>query len=137
MEHFITCNWTEDMSFDSEINGHKISLDADEIVGGRDIGPRPKPLLLLALSGCTGMDVISLLKKMRVKYDNFHIDVKGVLTEDHPKYYHQIHLVYNVSGMNIDKSKVEKAIMLSQDKYCGVNYMLGKSSSITYTINYL
>jgi len=136
MEHNLICNWTKEMSFSSEVNGHRITLDADEKVGGEDAGPRPKPLLLLALSGCTGMDVVSLLKKMKVQYDEFYIDVKGILSEEYPKYYKEIQLIYNISGQKVDKNKVDKAIRLSQEKYCGVNFMLGKSSSIIYRIKY-
>ena len=134
MEHIIKCNWNNGMSFESEVNGHNIIIDAEKDFGGNNLGPRPKPLLLLALSGCTGMDVVSLLKKMKVQYDEFYIDVKGILSEEHPKYYKEIQLIYNISGQKIDKNKVDKAIRLSQEKYCGVNFMLGKSSSISYKV---
>ena len=136
MEHIIKCNWNNGMSFESEVNGHNIIIDAEKDFGGNNLGPRPKPLLLLALSGCTGMDVVSLLKKMKVQYDEFYIDVKGILSEEHPKYYKEIQLIYNISGQKVDKNKVDKAIRLSQEKYCGVNFMLGKSSSIIYRIKY-
>ena len=106
MEHNLICNWTKEMSFSSEVNGHRITLDADEKVGGEDAGPRPKPLLLLALSGCTGMDVVSLLKKMKVQYDEFYIDVKGILSEEHPKYYKEIQLIYNISGQKVVSSSL-------------------------------
>jgi putative redox protein len=125
------------MSFNSNINGHKIILDAEEKFGGKDFGPRPKPLMLLALSGCTGMDVVSLLKKMHVNFDDFYIDVKGVLSDKHPIFYKEVILTYNILGADIDEKKVEKAIKLSQEKYCGVNYMIAQSSIIKYNINYL
>jgi putative redox protein len=86
------------------------------------------------LAGCTGMDVVSLLKKMRVEFDEFKIRVAADLTEEHPKYYSKIHLTYEFKGDNIDKTKVEKAINLSQDKYCGVSFMLKKASEITFDI---
>lgn len=137
MEHQIQLKWTGDMSFETEVNGHKMALDAAEKVGGKNRGPRPKPLLLVALAGCTSMDVISLLNKMRVEYDDFFMDIDGDVSEDHPKYYTHLRLVYNIKGDSIDQKKVEKAIKLSQEKYCGVNFMLGKAADISYQINYL
>ena len=122
------------MSFESEVNGHNIIIDAEKDFGGNNLGPRPKPLLLLALSGCTGMDVVSLLNKMRVNYDSFHVDATGELSDNHPKYYTKIHLIYRIHVKDADKGKVEKAIKLSQERYCGVNFMLGKSSSISYKV---
>ena len=124
------------MSFESEINNHIIIADADPKFGGEDKGPRPKPLLLISLAGCTGMDVISLLKKMRVEIDDLKIEVSGELTEEHPKYYHKIDLVYRIKGKEINKKKVEKAVNLSQEKYCGVTAMLKKVADISYTIEY-
>lgn len=137
MEHHIKCNWTGDMSFETKVNGHSIKLDASEKVGGKDKGPRPKPLLLVALAGCTGMDVISLLNKMRVKYDDFNIEVEGDVSEEHPKYYTHLRLIYKIKGADVDRKKVEKAVKLSQEKYCGVNFMLGQIADISYKILYL
>ncbi|MEN8139100.1 MAG: OsmC family protein [Bacteroidota bacterium] len=128
--------WLEDMSFESEINGHKIILDADEAVGGKDRGPRPKPMILEALAGCTAMDVISLSKKMRVELDEFKVVVKGTVRDEHPKYFTHIHLQWVFTGKNMDHAKLEKACNLSKDRYCGVFYMLQKSSEITTEIIY-
>jgi len=136
MAHEINCNWTHGMAFDAEVSNHSITLDADAQFGGNDEGPRPKPLLLVSLAGCTGMDVVSLLKKMRVEFDDLKINVKGELTEEHPKYYHQIHIKYTIVGRNIDESKVEKAVNLSQDRYCGISAMLKKAAELTYEIEF-
>lgn len=137
MKHELEIQRVSGMSFETELNGHKIVIDADESVGGEDKGPRPKPMLLYSLAGCTGMDVVSLLKKMRVDYDSFKIRVTGELTEEHPKHYHKIHLIYQFKGDNIDRKKVEKAVSKSQDKYCGVSYMLSKAADLSYEIDYL
>lgn len=136
MKKVIEANWTGGMSFESEIDNHKIIADAAAKFGGQDKGPRPKPLLLLSLAGCTGMDVISLLQKMRVEIEDLKIEVSGELTEEHPKYYHKIDLIYRFKGEGIDRNKVEKAVNLSQDKYCGVSAMLKKVAEISYTIEY-
>lgn len=129
-----TLNWKGDMAFDAEVNGHIIPIDADERVGGKDRGPRPKPLTLVSLGGCTGMDVISILGKMRVKPDDFSVDVSGELTEEHPKYFNKIHIVYTFKGKDLPIEKLEKAINLSQDRYCGVTAMLDKVAEITHEI---
>lgn len=132
----IETRWLEGMSFESEVNGHKIILDANEEVGGMDKGPRPKPLILEALAGCTAMDVISLSKKMRVALDGFKVVVDGTLATEHPKYFTHIHLQWVFTGKNMDKAKLEKACNLSKNQYCGVFHMLKQSSEITTEIVY-
>jgi putative redox protein len=83
------------------------------------------------------MDVVSLLEKMRVEIEDFKIVVTGELTDEHPKYYHKIHITYQFKGKDIHRGKVEKAVNLSQDKYCGVSYMLKQAAEITYNIDYV
>jgi putative redox protein len=134
MKEELVARWANGMSFTSTINDHEITIDAHPKVGGEGKGPRPKPLLLFSLAGCTGMDVVSLLKKMRVDYSDLKIKIDAELTEEHPKYYSKIHITYLFSGKDIDKGKVEKAVNLSQDKYCGVSHMLKQASEITWEI---
>ena len=136
MENKIVLEHIGEMAFETVLDGHKLTFDADEKVGGKDRGPKPKPLILVSLAGCTGMDVVSLLKKMRVDYSKFNVTVTGKLTDEHPKYYHKIHVEYHIWGNAIDKAKMEKAVDLSQNRYCGVSYMLSKSSELTYEIIY-
>jgi len=137
MTEEIKCNWKQDMAFGVEINGHEITIDAVEQFGGKDRGPRPKPLLLASLAGCTAMDVVSLLKKMRVDFEDISVNVSGELTDEHPKYYKKIHVTYIIKGDNADTAKVEKAVILSQDRYCGVSAMLRKVSELTHEIQYV
>ncbi len=134
MSDKITCKWTKDMQFQTTINGHNIIMDADESVGGQDAGPRPKPLMLAALSGCTGMDVVSILRKMRIEFDDVLIDVEYEMTDEHPRIYNKIHLIYHVFGNDINVQKVERAVQLSQENYCGVSAMLKKASDLSYEI---
>ena len=117
----VSTKWLEDMSFESEINGHKIILDAKEEFGGQDKGPRPKPLMLAALGGCTSMDVVSILKKMRVEIKSLNVIVEGELSEEHPKRFLKMHVIYEVEGENLPLDKIQKAVSLSEDQYCGVN----------------
>ena len=137
MQAKIDCTWKDGMTFEADVNGFKLILDAEEGVGGRDLGPRPKPLTLVSLAGCTGMDVISILKKMRVEPDYFNVVVEGELTDEHPKYYHKIHTIYEFRGDNLPMEKLEKAVNLSQDRYCGVTAMLIKVAQMTHEIRIL
>ena len=127
---------TGGMSFDTEIDGHMITIDADPDFGGEGKGPKPKPFVLQALTGCTGMDVVSLLNKMRVEFSDFEIKVDGELTDEHPKYYHKIHLTYILKTKAEYHAKVEKAVNLSQERYCGVSFMLSKAAELTHEIEF-
>jgi len=130
----VKINWLENMAFEAEVNGHKMILDAAEPVGGENRGPRPKPLMLVALAGCTGMDVVSILKKMRVEVDGFNVTVEGDLTEEHPKQFSQMRVIYEFEGKDLPMDKLEKAINLSEERYCGVSAMYKKAIGITTEI---
>ena len=134
MKSSIVANWNGNMSFKSVINGHELIVDAVDAVGGEDRGPRPKPLMMLALAGCTGMDVVSILKKMRVDFKDFNVYVESEMTEEHPKVYTSMHIVYEIKGKDIDASKVDKAVTLSQENYCGVSAMYKQVMKITHEI---
>lgn len=127
-------NQVGNMAFEVELSGHKLIIDAADKVGGENLGPRPKQLLLAGLIGCTGMDVVSILRKMKVKYDDFKIEVQAEEAEDHPKVYKKIHLIYKFKGENLPLSNIERAVSLSQEKYCGVSAMLKKAAPVTYDI---
>lgn len=126
--------WTGGMSFEATLGEHKIIIDADESVGGENKGPKPKPLMLVALAGCTGMDVVSMLKKMKVELDGFNVNVEANLTEDHPKYFDEFFIHYTFKGKDLPLAKLEKAVNLSQEKYCGVSEMYSKFAKIDYKI---
>lgn len=134
MDKIANITLDEGMAFDVDVNGHSFKIDAVAEVGGKDKGPRPKPLVLASLGGCTGMDVISMLRKMRSEPEYFNISVAAESTEEHPKYYHKIHITYTFKGDNLDMSKIEKAVNLSQERYCGVTAMLQKAAEITHEI---
>lgn len=130
----ISAKWSDKLAFEALVNGHKITIDAVEAVGGQNRGPQPKPFLQLALAGCTGMDVVSILKKMKVDIVDFTVHVDGDITEQHPKHYSSMHIVYEFTGKNLPMDKLQKAVDLSQNKYCGVSYSLKKSMNITSEI---
>ncbi|NVN96537.1 MAG: OsmC family protein [Bacteroidetes bacterium] len=134
MKHIVNTAWAGKMKFDTEVNGHHIILDAAEDVGGENAGPRPKALMLSALAGCTGMDVVSILKKMKVEPEYFNIKIEADLTEEHPKVYSKVHIIYEFKGKDLEIKKLQKAIELSQEKYCGVSAMYKKAMDVSYEI---
>lgn len=127
-------SWLEGLSFEAKVGNHSFIMDASEEVGGQDKGVRPKPLLLAALGGCTGMDVVSILKKMGMKDYKFAMDIDADSSEDHPVVYTQIVLRYQFWGENLSADKIKRAIELSKDKYCGVSAMLKKAIPIEVKI---
>lgn len=134
MKETVNVTLKEKMSFEVEINEHKIIIDANEKTGGENMGPRPKPLMLAALGGCTAMDVVSILRKMRVNFETVNVKVDGELTEEHPKHFYKIHITYEFTGKEMPLKKLEKAVNLSQDRYCGVSYSYTKAMEITHEI---
>lgn len=134
MSHKVDVIWKEDMAFEADVNNHKLVMDASEEVGGKDRGPRPKPLTLASLGGCSGMDVISILRKMRVVPEYFNIRVEANMTDEHPRYYDKIHLIYIFRGEDLPLDKLEKAVNLSQERYCGVSELLRHGAEISHEI---
>jgi putative redox protein len=121
----------EGMHFDGTIDSFHIALDAEEDVGGTGAGPQPHRLLLLALAGCTAMDVISILRKKRQQVNGLTVAVQGIRAEQHPKIYTQIEVFYRVQGTNVDPHAVERAIELSRTQYCPVMATLSKVGDVT------
>lgn len=117
----------------SASSGHSIIMDADEQSGGQNAGFRPMELLLVGFGGCSGMDVISILRKKRLLVSGLEIFIKGSKTENNPKIYKEIHIEYVVTGKGVDKTAVERAIQLSLDKYCSVGATLAKAGTITHS----
>lgn len=130
----VKVSWLENMAFEADVNDHKIILDAAEEVGGENRGPRPKPFLLTALAGCTGMDVVSILKKMRVDLEGFNVVVEGELTEEHPKQFYKMNVIYEFTGTDLPLEKLQKAVSLSEERYCGVSAMFKKAIELSSEI---
>lgn len=137
MKNEVNVLWNKKMSFTADINGHKIELDADINSGGENKGTRPKPLMLVALAGCTGMDVVSILEKMKVKLNYFNVKVIGEVREEHPKRYTEMSVIYELKGDNLEYEKIEKAVKLSQEKYCGVLAFYKEVIKVNYEIKLL
>lgn len=124
------------MAFDIDINGFHMLIDAGKDVGGNDEGPRPKSLMLAALGGCTGMDMASILRKMKVPFTSLRIVVEGNITAEHPRHFDSMHIIYFLGGKDLPVDKVERAVNLSMNKYCGVTHNYKASMKITHEIIY-
>lgn len=133
-KHNITTTWNGGVAFEADVNGHAVKMDAPTDFGGQNSGPSPKKLMLVALSGCTGMDVVSILKKMRVEIDALQIEVEGDVTEENPKHYQAMHVKYIFKGKNLPLDKLEKAVKMSEDTYCGVRAVYEKAMKVTSEI---
>lgn len=116
--------YLQGMAFEAHIDGHAFKVDADSQFGGEDLGPRPKGLLLTALAGCTGMDVVAILNKMRVEPAHFEVDVQGELANEHPKKFVDIVIEYRFEGQDLPVDKLKKAVSLSEERYCGISATL-------------
>jgi len=128
--------WKGNMAFEGTgDSGHSILLDAGPAVGGQDQGPRPMETVLSALGGCTGMDVISILKKMRQEVETFKMDISAERAEDHPKKFTKVHVHYVLTGSNLDDKKVKKAVDLTQTTYCSVASSLNAEVKASFEIN--
>lgn len=114
-------------------SNHWVIMDGPAEFGGSDAGSRPKELLLAALGGCTGSDVISILAKRRAKLDGFEIHITGTERDEHPKIFTDIHIKYVFFGKGLDPADIEKAIELSTTKYCSVSAMLKGTVNITHS----
>lgn len=118
-------------------SNHWLTLDGPENFGGSNAGIRPKELLLVALAGCTASDVVTILEKKKINLRDFEINITAQQQEEHPQVYTKINLEYVFYGGNIPVEAVERAIELSQTKYCSVTAMLQKAVEITHTYKIL
>jgi putative redox protein len=124
------------MQFNALVNGHTITMDAPERAGGEDSGPIPKPFVLTALSGCTGMDVVALLRKAGKEVKYFNMTVSGDISKQAPIEYTSIHIVYSFQGDEGIKRDALQAVMDSQQKLCGVSSMLKRIMPVTWEVIY-
>jgi putative redox protein len=133
--------WLKDMQFeaqsqdikDNQARDHKLIIDATPEHGGHNLGPTPKDLVLHAMMGCTSMDVIAILNKMRQPFTDFKMSAEAKMTESHPIHFAEVKLTYYFTG-ELDTAKVIKAVTSSMSKYCGVNYMISKACPINLEI---
>lgn len=133
-QHSIKTVWKENNIFETDLNGHKVIVDIPKEAGGNDAGPSPKKLLLVAATGCTGLDVVDIARKMRIDIKGFNMQVEAEMSEEHPKQYTSMKLIYEFEGANLPKDKLERACELSFDKYCSVLAMFKKAIPVSYEV---
>ena len=127
-----TMKWVQGLQFVARgDSGHAVVLDAPPNVGGSDTGSRPGELTLMALGACTGIDVVSILNKMRVGFESLEVEVKGEAAPEHPKVWTEVWVKYKVKG-DVPEDKLKKAIELSRDMYCSVGALFKKAAEVHY-----
>ena len=127
----ITTKWLGNMAFESNNpSGHSFKIDIAKEDGGDGSGMRPKALMLSSLAGCSGLDVASLIKKMKLDVEEFTIETIANLTDEHPKYYDTVTIEYHFHGKNLNEGKLQKAVDLSVEKYCGVMEMFRRFAEL-------
>jgi len=136
-DHLVTTRYKGGMTFKSKVDNHIITIDTPENDGGEDLGPRPKKLMLSSLAGCTGIDVVSMLNKMRVEFSDFSMDVEANLTTETPKTYNWVKITYRIKVKEEDQDKVRRAVKISKEQYCGVSAMFEKFAELEYEIVFL
>jgi putative redox protein len=136
MAHIIETQWMGKMQFNALVNGHTIIMDAPERVGGDDNGPIPKPFILTALSGCTGMDIVSILRKQNIEINDLNIVVTGEISKQQPIVYTSIQVIYEFKASEAYKEIALMAVHESQERICGVINMLKKIIPITWSVTY-
>ena len=136
MSHKTTTHWKGGMLFESDNPSGK-SVSMDTVVDGQNerFGLSPKAMMLSSLAGCSGVDIVEILEKMKVLDYKLSIDVEAQLTDEHPKYYHKVHVDYHFYGQELNLKKIYKAVTLSVDRYCGVMEMFRQFSSVSTEIH--
>ena len=137
MPTLVTTQWKGNMKFEStNPSGLNLTIDASPSDGGLGEGYRPKALMLSSLAGCSGLDVASLIKKMKLKVDDFKIDISAELTQEHPKFYNKVNVEFHFYGKKLNEGKLKKAVDLSVEKYCGVMEMFRHFADVQTFIHY-
>lgn len=130
-----TVRWAGEASFVAESeSGHKITMDGSAEFGGRNKGPRPMEMLLMGMGGCTSFDVVLILKKSRQDIRDCVAEITAERAGKEPKVFTKIHIHFVVTGKDLDPNRVEKAVKLSEEKYCSATIMLAKTAEITHDI---
>ena len=129
----ITAQWKGGYAFDHQTDGFTVRTESQGLSESPK-APGPKKLVLVSLAGCSGIDVVSILEKMRIEYESFDIDVEADLSDEHPKVYTAIRLTYRLKGKDLDRNKITRAVELSLNSYCGVSAMLRKNCPIDYEL---
>jgi putative redox protein len=136
MTHDVDAVWMGKMQFNALVGGHTVTMDAPERAGGEDQGPIPKPFMLTALAGCTGMDVVALLRKADKPLDRFEVRVSGEISKTQPIQYTSVHLTYEMHGDAAHEEEALRVVGCSQNELCGVSAMIKRALPVTWEVTY-
>ena len=135
VKNLVTTKWTQKSQFETDNpSGYKFTMFDKSQDNGDVVGFAPKALMLSSLAGCSGLDVVSLLKKMHAEVADFKIDVTAELTEDHPRFYQKVKVDYHFTDHDLHPKKIQKAVNLSVTKYCGVMEMFRQFAEVEIEI---
>ncbi|TWT13516.1 OsmC family protein [Reyranella sp. CPCC 100927] len=127
--------WVDNALFVGESgSGHTVTMDGAPDVGGRNLGARPMEMVLIGMGGCTAIDVVSMLKKQRQDVRDVAIELVAERADDHPKVFTQVKVVYRVRGKGLNRALVERAVSLSDEKYCSATAMVRQSATVTHEV---
>ena len=128
-------SWVDGALFVAEGgSGHTITMDGAPDMGGRDLASRPMEVVLMGMGGCTAIDVVSMLKKQRQDIESVEVSLAAERASDHPKVFTSVTLVYTVRGRNLSRPLIERAVSLSDEKYCSATAMIRKSAAVTHEV---
>ena len=137
MMHKVMTNWKGGLTFESDNpSGKTVMMDTDIEGQPERNGLSPKAMMLASLAGCSGLDIISILDKMKIVPKDFKMEITGELTDEHPKYYHSVNVIYHFYGENLDESKCKRAVDLSVEKYCGVMEMFRRFAKMNIEVRF-
>ena len=136
MTHDVDAVWMGKMQFNALVGGHTVIMDGPERAGGEDQGPIPKPFMLTALAGCTGMDVVALLRRAEKPLDRFEVRVSGEITKSHPIQYSSVHVIYEMHGEAAHEEEALRVVDRSQNELCGVSAMIKRALPVTWEVTY-
>lgn len=135
--HFTHTQYTGGLSFSTQIDNHQIITDSSDEDGGQTLGPSPKKLMLASLAGCTGIDIAMILNKMKVEFKDLSIDINADLTNTTAQTYSAVHIIYKISINPTSHHKMNRAVQLSEEKFCGVMHMFRKFAKVTHEVQFL
>ncbi len=135
-QHKISVKHESSMAFLAKIDQYQVPMDTTD-EHSTQYGPSPKKLMLASLAGCTGIDVVAILNKMKVVFSDFSIDVEAELTNEHPTIYDKVEIIYSIKLEEADQPKMQKAVTLSKEKYCGVSAMFSHFATVNFRIVFL
>jgi putative redox protein len=135
--NFVTTRWTGNMAFESNNpSGHTFNIDASPDEGGQGEGLRPKALMLSSLAGCSGLDVAFIVRKMKLEIEGFHIDIHARLSESKPQTYEKVDMEFHFYGKDLEEKKLQRAVTLSVDSYCGVMKMFRSFAEVSVSTHF-